>query len=95
MITTKERAKLRAMANNLEPILHVGKAGITENLVAQADAALTARELIKGACLESAPIAAREALTMLCELTRSEPVSQVGRRFVLYRKNHEEPKIIL
>lgn len=95
MITTKQRAQLRGMANNLAPVLHVGKAGITENLIQQADEALAARELIKGACLETCPITAREALTQLCELTRSEPVSQVGRRFVLSRKNHRDPKIIL
>jgi RNA-binding protein len=95
MITTKQRAQLRGMANNMEPVLHVGKAGITDNLIQQADEALTARELIKGTCLMNSPITAREALTQLCELTRSEPVSQVGRRFVLYRKNHKDPKITL
>ena len=51
MITTKQRAQLRGMANNLAPVLHVGKAGITENLIQQADEALAARELIKGCLL--------------------------------------------
>ena len=93
MITTKQRAQLRSLANNIEPILHIGKGGINENLVKQADEALTARELIKGTCLETSPLTAREALEALCELTRAEPVSQVGRRFILYRKNHKDPKI--
>ena len=50
MINTKQRAALRAMANQLEPIIHIGKAGITDHLVTQVDDALTARELIKALC---------------------------------------------
>jgi len=48
MLTSKQRAALKAMANSLEPIIHVGKAGVTDNVIMQADEALTARELIKG-----------------------------------------------
>ena len=93
MITTKQRAKLRGLANDIEPILQIGKGGITENTLKQADEALTARELIKGTCLETCPITAREALEQICDALDAEPVSQLGRRFVLYRRNEKKPTI--
>ena len=55
MLTSKERAKLRTLANPLETILQVGKGGIGEQLVKQVDDALRARELIKMRVLETAP----------------------------------------
>lgn len=55
MLTSKQRAYLRAQANALEPILHAGKGGISDTMVKQAEDALTARELIKGRVLETAP----------------------------------------
>ena len=54
MLTSKERAKLRTLANPLDTILQVGKAGIGEQLVKQVDDALRARELIKMRVLETA-----------------------------------------
>ena len=60
MLTSKERAKLRTLANPLDTILQVGKAGIGEQLVKQVDDALRARELIKMRVLETAPAFARE-----------------------------------
>ena len=95
MLSTRQRAALRSMANSLEPIVHVGKGGLNENLIKQADDALQARELIKGTVLETSPMDAKEALQALCEATRAEPVQAIGRRFVLYRMNREEPKIVL
>lgn len=95
MLTTRQRAALRGMANTLEPIVHVGKGGLNENLIKQADDALQARELIKGTVLETCPMDAKEALQALCEATRAEPVQAIGRRFVLYRMNRKEPKIVL
>jgi len=95
MITSKQRAYLRGLANNMEPILHVGKDGIGDNLIKQADDALTARELIKGTVLQNCPLTAREALDELCEKIGAEPVQTSGRRFVLYRQREEEPEIVL
>lgn len=93
MINTKQRAALRAMANQLEPIIYIGKAGITDHLVTQVDDALTARELIKGTVQENAEYTAKQALHILCERVCAEPVQAIGRKFVLYRRNHEKPKI--
>lgn len=93
MLSSKERAKLRAMANGIETILLIGKDGITENVIKQADGALKKRQLIKCKVLESALMTAREASDELSELTRSEPVQTIGNRFVLYRPNPENPLI--
>ncbi|MDO5110712.1 MAG: ribosome assembly RNA-binding protein YhbY [Clostridia bacterium] len=95
MITGKQRAALRSMANTLQPIFQIGKGGIGENLIAQLDDALQARELIKISVLESADVTAREASDMLCEALRAEPVQTVGRKVTIFRRNHEEPKIKL
>ncbi|MDL2225279.1 YhbY family RNA-binding protein [Eubacteriales bacterium OttesenSCG-928-M02] len=95
MITTKQRAHLRALSNNLDPILHIGKGGITQNTIVQAEEALTARELIKGTCLETSPVSAQEAMAILAGETDAEGVAAIGRRFILYRRNPENPRISL
>ena len=95
MLTSKQRARLRALAHDMEPILHIGKGGISENTVMQAEEALTARELIKGSCLETSPVSAVEAMEMLAERTGAEGIASIGRRFILYRKNPKQPKISL
>lgn len=91
-LTSKQRAQLRGLANNLDTILHVGKDGIGDNLIKQADDALEARELIKGRALENSLLSAREAAEALAGATRSEVVQVIGTRFVLYRESHSKPK---
>ena len=95
MLSSKQRAALRSMANTLDSIFQIGKGGITEELVKQLDLALEARELIKLTVLESAGISAREACDELSKALRAEPVQTIGRKAVLYRRNHEEPRIQL
>ena len=85
MLTSKERAELRAQANSLETTLMVGKDGVTEAVAAEADRLLTARELIKGKVLESALMSAREVSDAICEATGAEGISCVGSKFVIYR----------
>ena len=85
MLTSKERSELRARANDLETTLMVGKDGVTENVVAEADRLLTARELVKGKGLGSALMTAREVSDALCEATGADAVSCVGNKFVIYR----------
>lgn len=94
-MTTKQRAILRGMASVYEPILHIGKDGISENTVKQCSDALEARELIKVAVLNNSPYTAREACGKLCEKTHAEPVQVIGNRFVIYRQARKNPKIIL
>ncbi len=85
MLTSKQRAEYRAQANPLETTLMVGKDGVTEAVVAEADRLLTARELIKGKVLETALMSAREACDAICEATGAEGISCVGSKFVIYR----------
>ena len=91
-LTSKQRAQLRGLANSIDTILHVGKDGIGDNLVKQADDALEARELIKGRVLENSLLSPREAAQQLAPLTRSEVVQVIGTKFVLYRETHSKPK---
>lgn len=91
-LTSKQRAQLRAMANGIDTILIVGKEGIGETVVKQAEDALEARELIKGRVLETAPLTAREAAEELARAARGEVVQVIGTKFVLYRETHSKPK---
>ena len=97
-LTSKQRAQLRGLANNIDTILIVGKDGIGDNLVQQANEALEARELIKGRVLETSLMSAREAAEALAPRTRSEVVQVIGTKFVLYRPSHKKDlknKIVL
>ena len=96
MLTSKQRAYLRALSVELDTILMVGKSGIGPELIKQADDALTKRELIKGKVLaETSPIPTKDAAAEIAEKTGSELVMVIGSKFCLYRKNIKEPKIVL
>ena len=85
MLTSKQRAEYRAQANALETTLIVGKDGVTENVIAEADRLLTARELVKGKVLETALMSAREVSDAICEATGADGISCVGYKFVIWR----------
>ena len=92
-LTSKQRAQLRGLANSIDTILQIGKDGIGENPIAQADDALEARELIKGRVLDNnIEFDARLAAQTLAKATRSEVVQVIGTKFVLYRESHSKPK---
>ena len=92
-LTSKQRAQLRGLANSIDTILQVGKDGIGENLIKQADDALEARELIKGRVLDNnIEYDARTAAEELAVATRSEVVQVIGSKFVLYRMQHDKNK---
>ena len=92
-LTSKQRAQLRGLANGIDTILIVGKDGIGDNLVKQADDALEARELIKGRVLDNnIDYDARAAAEELAKATRSEVVQVIGTKFVLYRESHSKPR---
>ena len=92
-LTSKQRAQLRGLANTIDTIIHVGKDGIGENLVKQADDALEAREIIKGKVLDNnIEYDARLAAEDLAKATRSQVVQVIGTKFVLYRESHSKPK---
>ncbi len=85
MLTSKQRAELRSQANTLETTLMVGKSGVTDAVVAEAENLLTARELVKGKVLEGALMSPREASDAICQATGAEGVAVIGTKFVIYR----------
>ena len=85
MLTSKERAELRAQANGIETTLMVGKGGVNEGVIAEAENLLTARELVKGKVLEGALMSPREVSDEICAATGAEGVAVIGTKFVIYR----------
>ena len=85
MLTSKERAELRAQANTLETTLIVGKSGVTDTVIGEAENQLTARELVKGKVLEGALMSPREVSNAICEATGADGVAVIGTKFVIYR----------
>ena len=85
MLTSKERAELRAQANTLDTTLMVGKDGVTDALIAEAENQLESRELVKGKVLENAMLSPREVSDALCEATGADGVAVIGTKFVIYR----------
>lgn len=94
-LTSKQRAQLRGLAAAEDTIIQVGKGGVTESVVASVNAALKARELVKGRVLENSMLTAREACDALAEACRAEQVQVIGTKFVLYKRNEKEPRIVL
>lgn len=93
MLTSKQRAKLRALANPIDTIVIVGKGGVDSEVFKSADIAITARELIKGKVLETAGVTSREAADAIANEINADVVQVIGSKFVLYRRNEDEPKI--
>ena len=79
----------------MEPVLQIGKDGISDNLIKQCWDALEARELIKVNVLKTAPYTTREACDALCARVHAEPVQTIGNRFSIYRQARKDSKIRL
>ena len=90
MLTSKQRAELRSLSNGLDTTLMVGKEGVTDMVIAEAENQLTARELIKGRVLETALMTAREVSDAICEATGADGVQTVGSKFVIYRVSEKK-----
>ena len=95
MLSSKQRAFLRSLSQNLDTIFQVGKAGIGEELLNQLSAALEARELIKVRVLDNSGYTAKDAANEIASAISCDVVSCVGSRFVLYRESEKKKKIEL
>ena len=95
MLTSKQRAYLRSMANGLDTIFQIGKSGVTPEIRDAVDKALEARELIKMNVLDSTMIGAKEAAGILADRTGADVVQVIGNRFVLFRVSKKKPVIEL
>ena len=95
MLTSKQRAYLRAMAAPMDTIFQVGKGGVNDNMCEQISNALEARELIKLRVPDNCDLNAKEAAQIISEETNSDVVQVIGTRFVLYRESVDHKKIEL
>ena len=94
-ITTKQRAKLRGLAQEIDAIAQFGKGDLTAEQITMIDLALKKRELIKCTVLESSPYTPIELAQLLSGATDAEVVTTIGHKFVLFRRNKEKPVINL
>ena len=85
MLTSKERAELRGQATTIDTTLMVGKGGVTDAVIAEAENQLTTRELVKGKVLEGAMMSPREVCDEICEATGAEGIGVIGTKFIIYR----------
>ncbi len=90
MITSKQRATLRGIANSISPIFQIGKGGISDNLISDLDMALEAKELIKLTVLKNSEENAKEIINGLAKKLNAEPVSAIGNKIVLYRYSKKD-----
>ena len=94
MLTGKQRAFLRAMANGIDTVIAVGKDGVSPELTQAVDEALEARELVKLGVLSNCANDAKSVAQMLGGRTRSEVVQIIGKKIVLYRRNKKKPRLL-
>ena len=95
MLTSKQRAYLRGLGNELEPVFQIGKGGLSEEIINQLDAVLEARELIKVKVLKSCLEDAGELADEIASALDCDVIQKIGRSFLLYRAAMEEPQIEL
>ena len=91
-MTSKERSLLRSQANTIETTLIVGKGGVSDALIAEAEILLNSKELVKGRVLESALLSPQEAQSAICAATGAEGIQIVGSNFVIWRKSEQLEK---
>ena len=94
-MTSKQRAYLKSLAMKTEPILQLGKGGVTPENTASVDEALEARELIKISIRQNCMEDPRQMAETLAERTHSQVVQVIGRKIVLYREGKNEKKKII
>lgn len=92
MITSKQRSYLKSLAHNLDPIVHIGKDGLTENVIKEMNICLENRELIKVKLQEGAILEPKETANEAAQILGAEFVQAIGRKFVLYRFSKERAK---
>lgn len=94
-MTSKQRAYLKGLAMNIEPVFQIGKSGLTPEVTEAVDEAFSTRELIKLAVLKNCVEDPREIAEMLGERTKSQVVQVIGKKIVLYKESNDHKKINL
>ncbi len=95
MITPKQRAELKGLANSLEPVFQIGKGGVNDAQVNQIDDYLRVHELIKIKVLDNSLYTSREAANEIAEKINADVVQVIGSKAILYKRNEKDPVIKL
>ena len=95
MLTSKQRSYLKSLAHNIDPVVYIGKAGLTDNIIKEMDQCLEARELIKVKLQEGADLDPKVVANEVLVPLGAEFVQAIGRKFTLYRESKENKQIIL
>lgn len=95
MLTGKQKGFLRSMGNEMDPILQVGKGGITEMVVTQTNQVIEIRELIKCRVLQNCSEEPKIVAGKLAEQVEADLVQVIGRNFLLFRQSKDKPVIVL
>ena len=95
MITSKQRSYLKGLGNKLDPVVHIGKEGVTPNVLQQIRDVLEARELIKVKLLDTSLLDSKETANQICEKVRAEYVQSIGNKFIIYKESRENKQIEL
>ena len=90
MLNSKQRANLRSLASNYDPMVMIGKDGLTDNILEQIDRQLFAHEMVKVSVLEGAEKTAKEYLHEVAEKLNAEEVCSIGRKFVVYKMSNKK-----
>ena len=95
MITSKQRSFLKSLAHNIDPVVYIGKAGVTDNVKKEIDTCLEARELVKVKLQEGCDLITKDIANELASELQAEFVQAIGRKFTLYRESKENKQIVL
>ena len=94
-LTDQQKRHLRGLGHALKPVVILGNAGLTENVMAEIDQALTHHELIK-IRVNAADRESRAALIeTICAQTKGQPVQTIGHILLLFRRNPKKPRVSL
>ncbi|MBR0086130.1 MAG: ribosome assembly RNA-binding protein YhbY [Lachnospiraceae bacterium] len=96
-MTSKQRAYLKGLAMNLDPVMNVGKESLTPGITEAVREVLEARELIKIGVLKNCMDDPKEIAALIADRTHAEVVQVIGKKMVFYKpaKNKEDRKIVL
>ncbi len=95
MLTGRQRRFLRAFGTGIDPVIQIGKSGVTEAVYRQLDEVLESRELVKVRVIANAPVEPQNIADDLAGVTRSEVVQIIGRNLLFYRRSEKKPSIEL
>lgn len=95
MITSKQRRFLKSLAHDLDPTVHIGKAGMTENIIKELEICLEMKELVKVKLQEGCQLTAKDVANEVAEKLNAEFVQAIGHKFTIYRKSKDHQQIEL